>query len=62
MDVKRWRKKGCGQNRMGVCREGRQGQTQRLMVLQKNNVLLPFCQGTWVSPFAENIKIKDIEL
>jgi hypothetical protein len=56
--VKRWRRKGCGQNRMGVCHEGRQGQTQRAMVVQKDKVLLPFGQRTLVLPFAENKKIK----
>jgi len=59
MGVKRWERKGCDQNRMGVCHEGRQGQTQRAMVLQKTKVLLPFGQRTLDSPFVENVKIKE---
>jgi hypothetical protein len=47
MGVKRWKRKSCGQNRMGVCRKGRQGQTQRAVVLQKTKVLLRFGQGNF---------------
>ena len=58
MGVKRWKRNSCGQNRIGVCRAGRQGQTQRVMVLQKNKVLVPFGQGILILQFAENVKIK----
>lgn len=58
MGVKRWRRKSCGQNRMGICREGRQAQTQGAMELQKNKVLLLFSPGSLALLFAENVKTK----
>jgi hypothetical protein len=58
MGVNRWRRKISGHYRMGICCKGRQAQTQRIVVLQKNKVLLPFGQGSLVLPFAENVKTK----
>jgi len=47
-----------GRTKWASVGEGRQGQTQRTMVLQKNKVLLPFGQGTLVLPFVEYVKIE----
>jgi hypothetical protein len=58
MSVKRWRRNVSGHYRMGVCHKEHKVQTQRIMLLQKNKVLLAFSQGSLVLPCAENVKTK----
>jgi hypothetical protein len=56
--VRRWRRKVSGHYRIGVCHKGHEVQTQRIMLLQKNKVLLAFGQGSLVLACAENVKTK----